>query len=286
VDDRGGPAGGGGMGRPVLGLTGGRPPAPVGGAARPPGAPGDRRGAGSPDGGARAVGWRPLGRSARAHSDEVARRRARSREGPEAGRRSVGPLGVARSGGARRLGGAGARVGSRRWGAGRRRAGRWRAGRWLADLGRRPRARRGRGAERRLRVAGGCRTNGLGGLGRGPRARDSGGAASGVLGPVARVPGPAVGGAAVPERVPPRGPGPPETLAIGLAPDAVSLGILDTRGMALDPDPQRFAEVERLLVRQAELSSELRRHGFSSPLLIQSSLDPYCPRCLSSHTPR
>jgi hypothetical protein len=50
--------------------------------------------------------------------------------------------------------------------------------------------------------------------------------------------------------------------------------------MALDPDPQRFAEVERLLVRQAELSSELVDTDFLRQLLVQSSLDPYCPRVL------
>jgi hypothetical protein len=43
--------------------------------------------------------------------------------------------------------------------------------------------------------------------------------------------------------------------------------------MALDPDPQRLAEVERLLVRQAELSSELVDSDFLRQLLVQSSLD-------------
>ena len=48
-----------------------------------------------------------------------------------------------------------------------------------------------------------------------------------------------------------------EALALGLAADAIGLRILDARGMGLDPDPQRLAEVERLLVRHPELLGEL-----------------------------
>jgi hypothetical protein len=42
---------------------------------------------------------------------------------------------------------------------------------------------------------------------------------------------------------------------IGLSTDAVGLLLLDARGVALDPDPQLDAEVERFFVRQTELSS-------------------------------
>jgi hypothetical protein len=50
--------------------------------------------------------------------------------------------------------------------------------------------------------------------------------------------------------------------------------------MALDPDPQGFAEVERLLVGQAELASELVDTDLLRQLLVQSSLGSYCPRVL------
>ena len=48
-----------------------------------------------------------------------------------------------------------------------------------------------------------------------------------------------------------------QPFAFGLAADAVGLRLDDARGVALHPDPQRFAEVERLLVRQPELSGQL-----------------------------
>ena len=48
-----------------------------------------------------------------------------------------------------------------------------------------------------------------------------------------------------------------KSLAVGLAPDAVGLGVLDRGRVALDPDAQRHAEVEGLLVRQAELTGQL-----------------------------
>ncbi len=48
-----------------------------------------------------------------------------------------------------------------------------------------------------------------------------------------------------------------ESLSVGLAPDAVGLRVLDARRVALDTDPERDAEVERLLVGEAELACEL-----------------------------
>ena len=48
-----------------------------------------------------------------------------------------------------------------------------------------------------------------------------------------------------------------EALALGLAADAVGLRVLDARGVRLDADAQDEGEVERLLVRHAELFGEL-----------------------------
>ena len=48
-----------------------------------------------------------------------------------------------------------------------------------------------------------------------------------------------------------------EALALRLATDAVGLRLLDARGVRLDADPQRLAEVQRLLVGEAELLGEL-----------------------------
>ena len=48
-----------------------------------------------------------------------------------------------------------------------------------------------------------------------------------------------------------------EALALRLAADAVGLRVLDARGVRLDADPQAEGEVERLLVRHAELFGEL-----------------------------
>src|SRR5205085_2902531 len=76
-----------------------------------------------------------------------------------------------------------------------------------------------------------------------------------------------------------------EALAVGLAPDAVSLGVLDARGMALDPDPQGLAEVERLLVGQAELAGELVDTDLLRQLLVNPLLVRSARGCLSSHTP-
>jgi hypothetical protein len=46
-----------------------------------------------------------------------------------------------------------------------------------------------------------------------------------------------------------------EPFALGLAADAVGLRFDDARGVALDPDSERVAEIERLLVGEPELSS-------------------------------
>src|SRR5439155_24809013 len=48
-----------------------------------------------------------------------------------------------------------------------------------------------------------------------------------------------------------------EPLAFGLATDAVGLGILDARGVALHPDPERGTKIERLLVGEPELACQL-----------------------------
>ncbi len=58
-----------------------------------------------------------------------------------------------------------------------------------------------------------------------------------------------------------------EAFTVGLAPHPVGLGVLDRGGMALDPDAERHAQVERFLVRQAELAgklvdADLLRHRF------------------------
>jgi len=48
-----------------------------------------------------------------------------------------------------------------------------------------------------------------------------------------------------------------EALALGLAPHAVALRLLDARGMRLDPDAELGAEVEGLLVGEPERFREL-----------------------------
>jgi hypothetical protein len=64
---------------------------------------------------------------------------------------------------------------------------------------------------------------------------------------------------------------------VGPPADAVSLGVLDRRGMALDPDPELEAQVERFLVGQPQLTSQLvdpdllRHVGSGVPL--QSCVD-------------
>ncbi len=177
-------------------------------------------------------------------------------------------------GGSRRLGrSAGLR--SRRRGARRRLRGRGRRCRGRLRRG-------GRGRRRGAEIGAPGSGNGrLAGLWCGPGGGRAGRAAGGVLG--ADDAGPSAGAR---RGRPRRGRcllgrrGPPEALAISLAPDAVGLGVLDARGVALDPDPQRLAEVERLLVRQTELTSELVDTDLLRQLLVQSSLDSYCPRVL------
>ena len=46
-----------------------------------------------------------------------------------------------------------------------------------------------------------------------------------------------------------------EAITIRLAADPVCLLVLDTRGMALDPDAKLYAKVQSFLLGQAELSS-------------------------------
>ncbi len=48
-----------------------------------------------------------------------------------------------------------------------------------------------------------------------------------------------------------------ETFGVGLAPDAIGLGVDDARRVAAHADAQRLAQVERLLVGEPELSTEL-----------------------------
>src|SRR5439155_11563240 len=49
----------------------------------------------------------------------------------------------------------------------------------------------------------------------------------------------------------------PQAVAVGLPPHPVGLGVLDARRVALHADPERFAEVERLLVGEPELACKL-----------------------------
>lgn len=46
-----------------------------------------------------------------------------------------------------------------------------------------------------------------------------------------------------------------KAIAVGLAADPVSLLVLNARGVALDPNPELYAQVQSFLVGQAELSS-------------------------------
>ena len=87
------------MGRPVLGLTGGRPPLPDGGLDRPAGPLEGRRGVGSVDGDGASAG-RPAPPRALGPDSAWRGRPAEgaSRDGAEGGRRSVWLLAVTRSG--------------------------------------------------------------------------------------------------------------------------------------------------------------------------------------------
>jgi hypothetical protein len=66
-----------------------------------------------------------------------------------------------------------------------------------------------------------------------------------------------------------------QALPLGLAPDAVSLGVLDARRVALDPDPERATQIERLLVGEPELSRQLIDPDPSCQLLVQPFLLAY-----------
>ena len=46
-----------------------------------------------------------------------------------------------------------------------------------------------------------------------------------------------------------------KAITVRLATDPVCLLVLDTRGVALDPDAKLYAEVQSFLIGQAELSS-------------------------------
>jgi hypothetical protein len=51
--------------------------------------------------------------------------------------------------------------------------------------------------------------------------------------------------------------GPREAVALGSAPDAVGLRLLDARGVRLHPDAQVQGQIEGFLVRHPELLGEL-----------------------------
>jgi len=63
-----------------------------------------------------------------------------------------------------------------------------------------------------------------------------------------------------------------QAVAVGLAADAVGLGVLDGRGVALHADPELDAQVERFLVREPELSTELVYADLLRQLPLRSSL--------------
>ncbi len=73
-----------------------------------------------------------------------------------------------------------------------------------------------------------------------------------------------------------------QALTVSLPAGAVSLRVLDGRGVALDAHPQGQAQVERLFVGQSELVSEL----VDADLLRQRLLLPFltCRRCRYAHT--
>jgi hypothetical protein len=62
-----------------------------------------------------------------------------------------------------------------------------------------------------------------------------------------------------------------KSLALGLAAHAVGLGLDHARRVALDPDSERLAEIERLLVGQPELSSELIHTDLGRHLVLRPS---------------
>jgi hypothetical protein len=74
-----------------------------------------------------------------------------------------------------------------------------------------------------------------------------------------------------------------QSLAVGLATHPVGLGVLDGGGMALDPDAERHAQVERFLVRQAELAgklvdADLLRHRFLRSFFLMWARTGYSAR--------
>jgi hypothetical protein len=64
---------------------------------------------------------------------------------------------------------------------------------------------------------------------------------------------------------------PAQAFAVGLSPNAVRLGVLDRRGMALDTYAQGKGQVKCLLVAQAELTGQLVDTYFLRQRLLQSS---------------
>jgi hypothetical protein len=63
-----------------------------------------------------------------------------------------------------------------------------------------------------------------------------------------------------------------QAVAISLATDAVGLGILDGRRVALHADPELDAQVERFFIRESELSAELVDADLLRQLALRSSL--------------
>jgi hypothetical protein len=79
----------------------------------------------------------------------------------------------------------------------------------------------------------------------------------------------------------------PQAVAVGLATDAVSLRVLDRRRVALDPDAQREAQVERFLVRETELACKLINPDLLGQLLTDPLCTPgACPRTVQNRVRR
>jgi hypothetical protein len=70
-----------------------------------------------------------------------------------------------------------------------------------------------------------------------------------------------------------------QTVAVGLPTDAVCLGVLDRRRVALHADPELDAQVERFLIGEAELSAELVDADLLRQLALRSSLQGRARRC-------
>src|SRR5690606_621633 len=70
-----------------------------------------------------------------------------------------------------------------------------------------------------------------------------------------------------------------QPVALGAAADAVSLRLLDARGVAAHADAELLAQLERLLVREPQLSGELVEPDLSSQEADRlSSSDRRAPR--------